>query len=474
MFIKLINGTIVNHDGRYEGDVIIDSTTGKICQSPAKTVHKVIDCTGKYIIPGGIDPHVHFQMPFCGTVSIDDFENGSKCALKGGTTMFIDYALKSDEPNYKAAYDTYRKKGESSCCDFGLHMIFVDYNENIEKEMEFVRTEGITSAKFFYAYRGALMMEEEKMPAFLTKCRDLKLLPQVHCEDSDIVDAERTRIFEEYTPDPFGHCLSRPPYAEGVAAQRCIELASETDVPLYIVHNTHPESVERIVNASQQGKKIVGEACIVHMAMDWRGAQNKNFDIAAQHILSPPLREYGINNYIKNYIVDGDLKLVATDHCAFNVEQRRMGAEDFRRIPNGMVSVEERLMVLHELLVNTGRITMEKFVEVSSYNATQLLGIPNKGYIAPGYDADIVIWDPTKERVLSAETHQSHVEVSAWEGYSVTGTPEIVISRGEIVVENGELTDAVAPGRGQYIKREDSILFSDEIKKLTYNHTKET
>jgi dihydropyrimidinase len=446
------NGTIVTADRTYEADVLIKG--GKIAAIGQNlSGDHVIDATGCYVMPGGIDPHTHLEMPFMGTYSSDDFESGTRAALSGGTTMVVDFCLPSPGQSLLAAIDMWSNKSTRACCDYSYHMAITWWSEQVFDEMPKVVEKGITSFKHFMAYKGALMVNDDEMLASFQRCAEIGSLPLVHAENGDVVAALQQKLMAEGNNGPEAHAYSRPPEVEGEATNRAIMIADMAGVPLYVVHTSCEQAHEAIRRARQKGMRVFGEPLIQHLVLDESEYSNPDWDHAARRVMSPPFRNKQHQDSLWAGLSAGSLQVVATDHCAFTSEQKRYGVGDFTKIPNGTGGLEDRMPVLWTFGVGTGRLTMNEFVAVTSTNIAKILNMyPKKGAIVEGADADIVVWDPKASKTISAASQQSAIDYNVFEGITVTGLPKYVLTRGEVAVDAGKVQ--AKPGHGQFVARE--------------------
>ncbi|MEL6793546.1 MAG: dihydropyrimidinase, partial [Pseudomonadota bacterium] len=447
------NGTIVTADLTYEADVAIAG--GKITEiGPDLTGDDTLDATDCYVMPGGIDPHTHLEMPFMGTYSSDNFDSGTRAALAGGTTMVIDFALPNPEESLLAALDRWHNKSTIAHCDYAFHMAITWWGEQVFNEMKtVVQDKGITSFKHFLAYKGALMVNDDELFASFNRCAELGALPMVHAENGDIVADMTAKLLAEGNNGPEGHAYSRPPQVEGEATNRAIMIADMAGVPLYVVHTSCEESHEAIRRALQNGKRVYGEPLIQHLTLDESEYFNKDWDHAARRVMSPPFRNKQHQDSLWAGLAAGTLQVVATDHCAFTTEQKRYGVGDFSKIPNGTGGLEDRMPMLWTYGVATGRITMNEFVAVTSTNIAKIMNLyPKKGAVLVGADADLVVWDPEKSKTITAGTQQSAIDYNVFEGKEVTGLPRYTLTRGRVAVDDGALKPQ--EGHGKFVKRE--------------------
>ncbi|MEM9431254.1 MAG: dihydropyrimidinase [Pseudomonadota bacterium] len=455
-------GTVVTADMAWEADVLIEG--GTIVEiGTGLSGDTMLDATGCYVMPGGIDPHTHMEMPFMGTYAAETFETGTRAALSGGTTMLIDFALPSPDQTLLQALDLWHNKSTAASCDYGYHMAITSWSKTIWEEMRIcVEEKGINSFKHFMAYKGALMVEDDEMFASFTRCAELGALPLVHAENGDVVADLQQRLLAEGNNGPEAHAYSRPPAVEGEAANRAIMIADMAGCPVYIVHVSCEEAHEAIRRARQAGIRAYGEPLVQHLTLDESEYQNADWDHAAQRVMSPPFRSKVHQDGLWAGLAAGSLQVVATDHCAFTTEQKRMGIGDFTKIPNGTGGLEDRIPMLWTYGVTPGRLTMTEFVAVTSTNIAKILNMyPKKGAIRVGSDADIVVLDPTKEKTITAAAQKSAIDYNVFEGKTVKGLPRFVLTRGHLAVNDGDLD--TRPGHGQYVPRPPSPAVSRAV-----------
>ena len=446
------NGTIVTADLTYAADVRVENgTITEIGQNLSGS--DTLDATGCYVMPGGIDPHTHLEMPFMGTYSSDDFESGTRAALSGGTTMVVDFCLPNPQQGLLEALQMWDNKSGKASTDYSFHMAITWWSEQVWREMAEVVDRGITSFKHFMAYKGSLMVNDDEMFSSFQRCADLGALPLVHAENGDVVAALSQKLLADGNNGPEGHAYSRPPEVEGEATNRAIMIADMAGVPLYVVHTSCEQSHEAIRRARQKGIRVYGEPLIQHLTLDESEYFDKDWDHAARRVMSPPFRNKLHQDSLWAGLSSGSLQVVATDHCAFTTEQKRYGVGDFTKIPNGTGGLEDRMPVLWTRGVNTGRLTMNEFVAVTSTNIAKILNMyPRKGAIVEGADADIIVWDPKKKKKISAKKQQSIIDYNVFEGMELEGLPRFVLTRGEIAVDDGKVDSK--PGHGEFVARE--------------------
>ncbi|NWQ43712.1 dihydropyrimidinase [Bacillus sp. EB106-08-02-XG196] len=453
---KLIkNGTIVTAADTFTAEILIEE--GKISQignNLSANGAEVIDAKGCLIFPGGIDPHTHLDMPFGGTVTKDDFETGTIAAAFGGTTTIIDFCLTSKGDSLKNAIQTWHAKSEEKAViDYGFHLMISEINENVLNELPFViNEEGITSFKVFMAYKNVLQADDETLFRTLVSAKEHGALVMVHAENGDVIDYLTKKAVAEGNIAPIYHALTRPPELEGEATGRAAKLTGLANSQLYVVHVSCADAVEKIAEARSRGFDVWGETCPQYLVLDQSYLERPNFE-GAKYVWSPPLREKWNQEVLWNALKSGQLQTLGSDQCSFDFKgQKDLGRDDFTKIPNGGPIIEDRLSILFSEGVRKGRISLNQFVDLTSTRAAKLFGLyPKKGSIAVGADADIVIFDPLAERVISAETHHMAVDYNAFEGMKVTGEPVSVLSRGEFVVRDKQFVGK--PGTGQYLKR---------------------
>jgi len=453
-FDKVIkNGTIVTASDTYKGDLgIKDGIVTEIGQN--LECDTVIDAAGKLIIPGGIDAHTHLDMPFGGTFSSDDFESGSKAAAIGGTTSFIDYSIQPTGGTLADAVKIWKEKGAKSCVDYGLHVAITKADENALAEIPTMVKEGITSFKVFMVY-DAMRVNDAAFMNILEKSKEHGALVGVHCENYHVINHRTKQLLEAGKTEPKYHAVSRPATCEGEAANRAITLATLTNAPLYIVHNSCEESISRVKEAREAGLPIMGETCPQYVMLSEDNYDEPGFN-GAKYVMSPPLRNKKNWDYIWQQLKDGVIQTVATDHCPFFMKQKELGKDDFTKIPNGGPGIETRMAIMLSEGPKHG-LSLNKVVEVTSTNVAKIFGMyPKKGTIAVGSDADLVLYDANKEVTITKDVLHENVDYTAFEGVKVSGYPVMTLSRGDVVAKDGEYIGE--SNRGQFIKRGKSIV----------------
>ncbi len=453
LFIR--GGTVVNADRAFKADVITQDgkiiAVGENLTAPAGAT--TVDAGGQYVMPGGIDPHTHMQLPFMGTTTMDDFYTGTAAGLAGGTTTIIDFVIPDPQENILDAYKKWRGWAEKSASDYSFHVAITWWSEQVRQDMgTLVQQEGINSFKHFMAYKNAIMCDDETLVNSFKRSLELGAMPTVHAENGELVYLLQKTVSDMGIKGPEGHPLSRPPMVEAEAANRAIAIADVLNVPIYVVHVSCVESLEAISRARARGQRVYGEVLAGHLVLDESVYRHPDFATAAAHVMSPPFRPKGNSEFLWKGLQSGNLHTTATDHCTFCAAQKAAGKDDFSKIPNGCGGVEERLAVVWDEGVNTGRLTPSEFVAVTSTNTAKLFNIyPQKGSVSVGADADLVVWDPAGTKTLSVETQHSKGDFNIFEGRTVKGIPSHTISQGELVFVQGDLR--AVKGKGRYIKR---------------------
>ena len=453
MSILIKNGRVVTAEADYEADIFIkDEKITAIGKNSSNSADEIIDASGKLVFPGGIDPHVHLDMPFMGTFSSDNYETGTGAALHGGTTMVIDFVLQTQGDSLHNALKQWQQRSEGNALgDYSYHMAVTDFNENTSKEVKvLIEEEGITSFKTFMAYKGALMIDDGQMIGLMKEVKKNGGMVTVHATNGDMIDTLIAKHRKEGKLSPLYHYLSQPEITEAEASGRFADMSDYTGCPGYIVHMTCQGALNEIRNSTRRNQKVFIETCIQYLLLD-ASLYEKDFD-GAKWVMSPPLREKKDQKALWAGINQGLVQVVGTDHCPFKWEQKLMGKDDFSKIPNGHPAIEHRMELLFSEGVNKNKISLNKFVEVTSTNAAKIFGMyPRKGCLAIGSDADIVVFDPNEEHTLSVDSHHMNVDYSGYEGWKVKGKTKVVILRGKVAIDNGEVK--VKKGYGQFIKR---------------------
>lgn len=449
------NGMIITASDTFNADVLIEN--GKVIaigmDLPSDGLD-IIDAKGCYLFPGGIDPHTHLEMPFGGTVSKDDFESGTIAAAFGGTTTIIDFCLTNKgEPLKKAIQTWHAKSKDKAVIDYGFHLMIGEINDSVLAEIpQVIEEEGITSFKVFMAYKNVLQADDETLFRTLVMAKKYGALVMVHAENGDVIDFLTKEALAAGNTDPIYHALTRPSEVEGEATGRACLLAGLAESQLYVVHVTCAEAVEKIAEARNKGFTVYGETCPQYLVLDQSALEKPDFE-GAKYVWSPPLREKKHQEALWNGLKSGQLQTLGSDQCSFDFHgQKDLGKGDFTKIPNGGPFIEDRFSVLFSEGVKKGRINLNEFVDIVSTRSAKLFGIfPQKGTIAVGSDADIVIFDPEIERTISVNSHHMAVDYNAFEGMRVTGEPVSVLSRGEFVIRDKQFVGG--RGNGQYLRR---------------------
>ena len=457
MSLLIKNGRVITAVDDYKGDIFIESEqVNLIGKNLDVKADRVIDAQDKYVIPGGIDPHTHLDMPFAGTVSADDFETGTRAAAHGGTTTLIDFAIQTKGRSTLEALETWHKKAEGkTAIDYGFHMIITDLEDDRVPEMRTLAGEGITSYKLFMAYPGVLYADDATLFRAMRKAGEDGTVICMHAENGIVIDEIVKSALAEGKTGPKWHALTRPTRMEAEGVHRSIAIAEVADVPVYIVHLSSADALEQVVLARDRGAHVFAETCPQYLFLDHSYYEQEGFE-GAKYVMTPPLREKWNQKELWRGLQMGDLMSISTDHCPFCFkEQKEMGINDFSKIPNGGPGVENRMSLVFNGGVVEGRISLNRFVELTSTASAKMFGLfPKKGTIAVGSDADIVIFNPDRKETISVNnsvTHHMKVDYNAYEGFEVTGVSETVISRGKIIVENCEYLGK--KGDGQFLKR---------------------
>jgi len=452
------NVTVVTASDRYDADIYIDrgviTLIGQGLNLPAENL---VDGSGKLAIPGGIDVHTHLDMPFGGTTSADDFQSGTVAAAHGGTTTIIDFAIQNFGEGLYPAFEGWMKKAEGKAAiDYAFHLIVRELTDQVAGDMDkMTKSEGVTSFKLFMAYPGVFMVDDATIFKALLRTRDNGGIICMHAENGGVIDTLVKDALRKGQTAPKYHALTRPTRAEGEATGRAIALAEMAGVPIYIVHLSCSDALEKVKQARDMGLPAYAETCPQYLFLSYDDYERPGFE-GAKFVMSPPLREKWNQEALWKGLAKNDLQVVSTDHCPFCMKepepQKELGKEDFSKIPNGAPGIETRLMLLWDG-VRAGKIDMHRFVELVATAPARMFGLwPKKGTIAVGSDGDIVLWDPEKEVTLSAKTHHMRVDYSPYEGRVVKGAPAVVLSRGEVIVDHGTFKGTA--GRGRFVKRQ--------------------
>jgi dihydropyrimidinase len=449
------NGTVVTARETIAADVLIEGDRIREVRPsiPAQAARKVIDATGLYVMPGGIDAHTHLDMPFGGTTSADDFETGTRAAAFGGTTSIIDFAIQARATRMREALDAWWRKAEGrACIDYGLHMIVTDLGEAGLEDMDDMVREGVASFKLFMAYPNVLMVDDATIFKALSQTARNGALICMHAENGSVIDVIIARALAEGKTAPIYHALTRPPRAEAEAVHRAIAMAEIAGAPVYIVHLSSEDALNEVRQARDRGVPAFAETCPQYLLLSIEELERPNFE-GAKYVFTPPLRSKDHLPKPWDGLKHDHLQVVSTDHCPFCfADQKTLGKDDFTKIPNGGPGIENRLQLIYHHGVNAGKLSLNRFVELTSTTPARLFGMyPRKGEIAPDSDADLVLWDPNAVHTISAKTHHMRVDYSMFEGFQVKGDARTVLSRGEVIVDSGRFTDK--PGRGNYLKR---------------------
>ncbi|HET6500351.1 MAG TPA: dihydropyrimidinase [Amycolatopsis sp.] len=451
----ITGGTVLSATGASAADVLVEDEKVAAIVSPGfvETADTVLDASGKYVLPGGIDAHTHLEMPFGGTQSADTFATGTEAAAWGGTTTIIDFAVQAKGTTLTATMDRWHEKADGNCAvDYGFHLIVSDVNDTTLKDMETCVDRGVSSFKMFMAYPGVFYSTDGEILRAMRKAADTGSTIMMHAENGIAIDELVAQALAEGRTDPLQHGLTRPPALEGEATSRAIALAQVTGAPLYIVHLSAAEALTAVAAARDDGRNVFAETCPQYLYLSIADLARPGFE-GAKYVASPPLREKHHQADLWRGLRTNDLSVVSTDHCPFCFkEQKELGRGDFSRIPNGIPGVEHRMDLLHQGVV-AGEISLARWVEACSTTPARMFGLyPRKGVLAPGADADIVIYDPTARQTLSARTHHMNVDYSAYEGFEIMGKVETVLSRGKVVVSPSGFGGT--SGHGRFLARD--------------------
>ncbi len=448
------NGRIVTAVDDYHADVLIENgTIAMIGKTIDVEADRVIDAKGRLVIPGGIDPHTHMDLPFGGTSSSDDFETGTIAAAHGGTTTIIDFAVQYKGQALSEALDVWFAKAEGrTSIDYGFHLICTDLPDARHPEMKAMIDQGVTSFKLFMAYPGVFLVDDATIYKAMQMAGTNGGLICMHAENGVVIDAIVKQFLAQGHTAPKYHALTRPTKAEAEGVHRAIALAEIAGTSVYIVHLSNSDALEEVTRARDAGVPAYAETCPQYLFLDYSVYEQPGFE-GAKYVMTPPIREKWHQDKLWRGLEFNDLQVVSTDHCPFCFkEQKELGKDDFSKIPNGGPGVEHRMSLVYNGGVAGGRISLNRFVEITSTNAARIFGLfPRKGTIAVGSDADIVIFDPDEEMTISAKTHHMRVDYSCYEGMAVRGVTKTVLSRGEVVIEEGKYVGR--KGHGAFLKR---------------------
>ena len=457
MSVLIKNGRVITAVDDYMGDVYIENeTVSLIGKNLEVEADEVIDASGKYLFPGGLDPHTHLDMPFGGTTSADDFETGTRAAAHGGTTTLIDFAIQTKGHSTLEALDTWHAKADGkTAIDYGFHMIVTDLEDNRVHEMKMLADAGVTSYKLFMAYPGVLYVDDGTIYRAMRQAGENGTVVCMHAENGIVIDEIVKIALAEGKTEPKYHAMTRPTRMEAEGVHRAISIAEVAQVPVYIVHLSSSDALEQVMLARNRGVHAFAETCPQYLFLDDSYYEQEGFE-GAKYVMTPALREKWNQDELWKGLRFGDLQSISTDHCPFCFkDQKILGINDFSKIPNGGPGVENRMSLVYNGGVNSGRISLNKFVELTSTAAAKTFGLfPKKGTIAVGSDADIVIFDPHRNETISinnACTHHMRVDYNAYEGFEVTGFTETVLSRGKIIINKCEYVGK--KGDGRFLKR---------------------
>jgi len=448
-------GTVVNADRAFRADVLCEGdkivAVGENLAAPIDAT--IIDAGGQYVMPGGIDPHTHMNLPFMGTVTADDFFTGTAAGLAGGTTTIMDFVIPDPQQPLLEAHRNWREWAKKSAGDYTFHVAITWWDASVHADMgTLVREHGVNSFKHFMAYKNAIMADDETLIRSFARALELGAIPTVHAENGELVYQLQQDLLKKGLTGPSSHPLSRPPAVEAEAVNRAIAIAGVLNTPLYIVHVSCAESLEAIARARAKGQRVYGEALAGHLVIDDSVYQHADQAFVAAHVMSPPFRSKHHQAALWQGLQGGNLHTTATDHCTFCAAQKAAGKDDFTKIPNGCGGVEDRMAIVWEAGVNSGKLTPSEFVRVTSTNAAQIFNMyPRKGVVAVGADADIVVWDPAGTRTISAKNQYSKSDFNVFEGRTVRGIPSHTLAAGKVVFQLGELR--AVEGAGRHVDR---------------------
>lgn len=467
MSILIKGGTVVTAEQTIRADVYC--ADGKIKQVGDKldvpTGAEIIDAGGQYVMPGGIDPHTHMQLPFMGTVASEDFYTGTAAGLAGGTTSIIDFVIPAPQQKLMDAFHQWRDWAEKAVSDYSFHVAVTWWDDSVYEDMgKLVADHGVNSFKHFMAYKNAIMADDEILVNSFSRALELGAIPTVHAENGELVFQLQRKMKEMGITGPEGHPMSRPPEVEAEAANRAIRIAQALEVPVYLVHVSTQEALQSITTARSNSQRVFGEVLAGHLLINDSVYRDPDWERAAAHVMSPPFRPKNHQAALWHGLQSGNLQTTATDHCCFCADQKAAGRDDFSLIPNGTAGIENRMEVLWHHGVSSGRLTINEFVKTTSTNAAQIFNIyPRKGSVTIGADADLVVWDPEATKTISAKTHHQNIDFNIFEGMEVKGVASHTLSNGKLVYKTGELT--VERGAGKYIDRPPFASYYDSVNK---------
>lgn len=453
MNILIKNGKIISSSKEFISDIYISD--GRIVKLGSslninELLDKTIDAKGKYILPGGIDPHVHMHLPTPAGYSSDDFDSGSKAALLGGTTTLLDFVTPEKGQSLSDALIERKTEANNSLCDYSFHVSPVEWTESTEQEIKDCINSGITSFKVYMAYKDSIGLVDDDILEVMQVVGKAGGIVTLHCEIGDEIDKLRNELSGKGKLNPLFHPVSRPPHTEFQAVRNALEMAKKANCPVYIVHTSTGESIELIRAAQQNGQQVYAETCPQYLTLD-DSKYTDSFENASKYVMSPPLRKKEDQEILWKAINQGIVKTVGTDHCPFTLQQKKLGINDFRKIPNGTGGVEHRMVLLYTFGVLEKRINLNQFVDITSTQAAKIFGLyPHKGEIAVGSDADLVIWNPEKVNTISVENHHQNCDLEIYEDIRTVGAPEVVVLNGKIMVENGVIA---SKANGRFLKR---------------------
>ena len=438
---------ILHENGRLYGDLRIrNGLIAEMGENLAAEDARLVDATGQYLIPGGIDPHVHLHLRVNNIYSSDNFTSGSKAALYGGTTTVIDFVTPDQSQSLTEALAQRKLDATGSYCDYSFHVSPVDLHPGIEQEILDCLSAGINSFKIYLAYKESIGIDDQTLERIMYIIHEHGGMVTAHCEDGDAVESMRNQLFEAGKTGPENHPLSRPGIFETTSVEKLIKTGKKTGCPVYIVHVSTQGSVEHIKKAQDQGQAVFAESCPQYLLLD-ESLYSPDTDTSIRHICSPPYRLQKDRNSIWKAISEGYIHTIGTDHCPFDLTVKQKFTNDFRKIPNGIGGIEHRMQLLFSEGVLTGKITLEKWLEICSGNAAKIFGLSNKGILKSGFDADIVIWDPNYQETISSERHHMNCDTNVYEGMVVKGKATQVFQRGIQLIQNGQLRDIEPTGR---------------------------